>query len=158
MFVFLLSKAFSKNVDATEFDIHGQVKQLKGNNDGWAYFTFGFGDFGHNVISKAYLDGNSLDIYCEYDHAIPNSTSTKINGSFYFNHPSQNVICGINPGEDKQAIVSVTSLVRPVHINSSTCLIFSIYLFFSINFIVSCVMQWIYFSNSMDPREYIPIQ
>ena len=124
--------------------------------DNWAYFGISFSDFGHTIQAVAYVNGVKQPIYFEYGHTRPTNASATLNETTFFDNPNQYAICGIQNYNEGNAIVQVISKVRPIHINSSTCLIYSFFLFFSGVFVITCFLQWHFFNISMDPREYMP--
>jgi len=147
-----------------KLNIYGEVKRIT-VKDHWGYFGFTYGDFGHTVSVHAYVQNDDktkftpTDVTYSYGFNCPtNLTNVLKDKSFFFDNPSQSVIMGIyvNTTEDREAIVEVISNVRPIHPNSSMSLIFSFFLFFCFNFVLAGFLQFHYFKQSMDPREYLP--
>ena len=155
MFLTLLGLA-CKNAN-TQLSIYGETKEIKADSDGWVNFNINFGDFGHTVEVKAYENGKKIDnIFYGYENDCPNENSTKLSGKFLFDHPSQNANIAVKATSNATVQVSVLSAVRPIAINSSICLIYGFFLFFSICIFIAGVLQYFFFKNSMDPREYLP--
>ena len=164
MFLFsvLASVAQAANVctdPITEFDIHGEVKILKANANGWAYFGAGFGDFGHTVQVRIWGLHDSKNItkfYYTYDHSCPIEQSTAAESSKIFleGGTSQYAIFGVQAPADTELVVSIASTVRPIHPHSTTTVIFGILIFFGLNFVVTGIMQYFYFNTAMNPNEY----
>ena len=142
----------------TPMSIYGEVKNINVSDNKWAYFGFSFGDFGHTVGVHAYVNNTALDVYYSYGHNCPTENSTEITSkTTLFDHPSQSVVCGVKlTSSDPNVLVEVISAVRPIHSNSSNSLIYGFFIFFCLNFLIAGFLQFYYFRQSMDPREYLP--
>lgn len=143
----------------SEFDIHGEVKVLKANEEGWVYFGAGFGDFGHTVQVRIWGHDDSKNItqfYYTYDHSCPTEKSAVAESSKIFleGGSSQYVIFGVKSTADTELVVSVASTVRPIHPHIATTVIYGIFIFFGVNFVVTGILQYFYFNTAMNPNEY----
>ncbi|EAY19928.1 hypothetical protein TVAG_130360 [Trichomonas vaginalis G3] len=140
-------------------DIYGQTEALT-LKSGWAYFSFNYGDFGHTVDIKAWHKGKEIStMYYEYNFTCPTNESEKVEYEHLYDNETQTAIVGVNVADaanGDKVQVSVVSKVRPIAINSAMSLIYGLFLFFSINIVVATILQYFYFKNSMDPREYLP--
>ena len=156
MFLLTLLGITCKEV-SNSLSIYGETKEIEVGENNWAYFNFNFGDFGHTVKVSAYANQKPVSsIYYAYGGSCPNENSTKYEDSYFYDHSSQNVNFGVYVTDSKTVQVSVLSAVRPITINSSIALIYGFFVFFSINILVASVLQYFFFKNSMDPREYLP--
>lgn len=143
----------------TEFDIHGEVKILRTNEEGWAYFGAGFGDFGHTVqvrIWGLHDNKNITKFYYTYDHSCPTEASKAADSSKLFleGGTSQYAIFGVPSEPNTDLVVSIASTVRPIHPHSTTTVIYGILIFFGVNFVITGVLQYLYFNTAMNPNEY----
>jgi hypothetical protein len=138
-------------------DIHGEVQVLHPDQNASAvYFGAGFGDFGHTVNVRAWKKGIEAPIDYSENHGA-NGTWTdraKTQGIFMDGGTSQYRVFRVNTTGDEEVVVSVASTVRPIHPNRATMVLFSFFVFFGVNFIVTGVLQFLYFKGAMDPNEY----
>lgn len=146
-----------QNCDARQFDIHGEVSVLQTNSEGWAYASVGFGDFGHNIRIHAWEEDDELTIYMEYGHKCPTNESKVVEGAkIFLEDNSQYAIFGFKSSTPKvgNVTVSIASTVRPIHPNSAETAICSLFVFFTVNFVLAGFLQYFYFRGAMDPNEY----
>ena len=155
--MFLLSLLGLTCLEANnQLSIYGETREIR-VVDNWTYFNINFGDFGHNVQIKAMANNQQIStIYFEYGGECPTQNSTQINETIFFDHSSQNANIGVYVTNSDAVQVSVLSSVRPITINSSLALIYGLFVFFAANILIASVLQYFYFKNSMDPREYLP--
>lgn len=158
MLLLLLSSALCES--RYEFSVYGGMKELFTNDDHYVEFGVAFNDFGHTVQVQAW-DINDQPLTIKYSYGpqpINFTTAETLDKSIiYLNDPSQYAVFAIkSPMSEKgyKIVISLVSTVRPVNVNSSTTLIFGFHLFFGIIFVITGVLQFIYFQQAMDPREY----
>lgn len=156
MIAFLFASGFCRY----EFDIHGGMKEIFTDDNKMLEFGVSFGDFGHTVQIQAWnTEDQLLTIKYSYTNNPINISSANVldTSIVYLNDNSQYAVFAIE-SEEKNAkvLISVASTVRPVNINSSTALIFSFQVFFGIIFLITGILQYIYYNGAMDPREYVP--
>ena len=154
--IWLFSLLFTRNCNVIPFDIHGEFKEIQADENGWAYFGVGFGDFGHTVNVRAYSGNNATEeIYYSFGHDCPTANSTKLTkNQAFLSDPTQYAIFGVVVQPNEKANVLLASNVKPIHPNSAAALIFSFFVFFGINFLVTGILQFFYFKSSMNPLEY----
>ncbi|KAK8885664.1 hypothetical protein M9Y10_041116 [Tritrichomonas musculus] len=146
-----------QNCNARQFDIHGEVSVLQTNDKGWAYAGVGFGDFGHNIRVRAWEVDDELTIYMEYGHKCPTNESKIVEGAkIFLESSSQYAIFGFKSRNARvgNVTVSIASTVRPIHPNSPQTAICSLFVFFTVNFVLAGFLQLYYFRGAMDPNEY----
>jgi hypothetical protein len=145
-----------------EFDIHGEVRTLRSDgamNCSMVYFGAGFGDFGHTIQVKAWIEGKRVpEIFYSTNHSLPvnESSKTKFGDKLFMEGgTSQWTVFGIPiDSTDQDVVVSVASAVRPIHPNHACLVLFSLFIFFGVNFATTGVLQFFYFRGAMDPNEY----
>lgn len=139
-----------------ELNLHGQTAILESGADGWALFGSGYGDFGHTINIHAFIDGKEVDVYYLTGDELPNENGTqKIENPYFVDDTSQNAVFGVNAGESgKRIIVTYASNVFPIHPNSGAALVYSLFVFFAINFAIAGVLQFIFFKNAINPNDY----
>lgn len=159
MLLYSLIALMCNNQPIVPMDIYGQATPVA-VKDKWAYVSFNFGDFGHTVNVEAWAAGKRLNtLYYTYGFECPTSNSSKVEADHLYDSEAQTAIVGINApdaADNTMVEVSVVSKVRPIAINSSMALIYGLFLFFTFNIFVATVLQYFFFKNSMDPREYLP--
>jgi hypothetical protein len=153
--------------DAIPFSLYGEVKNVTTGDNGWAYFSVAFGDFGHNVRIRAWNGSTPVkNFYMDNNHNCPTNTSSQTNSSGPAGAPVSDVFMAGGTaqyrvfGFDAQAknvsvVVSVASIVRPIHAHTTAEVIHAIFIFFGVNFVVTGFLQFYFFKNSMDPNEYL---
>jgi hypothetical protein len=158
--LWLFALAQARDCTVTEFDIHGEVRDLTPEPDkAWVYFGAGFGDFGHNVEVRVWntsMQFQASHIYMTLDHSCPTNATRQMSesGVMLDGGTAQFATFGIDVGTGNHVYASIVSKVRPIHPNTATKVIYALFIFFGGNFLFTGIVQFYWFRTSMDPNEY----